>query len=184
MRYTTVIDISEQPAIYKNVNCRLLYLHMSLKAGYHDTDRDLVNLSIRRLAYDAGLTVSATRFALAKLEQAGLIARIGNLWTVKKWLAEPEITPRARTKRQQEQITRAAERRASEEQRARQQEIERASREKLMEAGKTNFMVWYEAMEKRAEAGDIEAQESVRRNRAVYEQHKASMKRNDGKEIK
>ena len=61
MRYTTVIDISEMPEVYKNSTARLIYLHMSLKAGYHDADRDLVKLSIRRLSSDVGVTVSATR---------------------------------------------------------------------------------------------------------------------------
>lgn len=107
MRYTTVIDISEISEIYKNPTARLLYLHMSLKAGYHDTDRDLVRLSIRRLSADVGVTVSATRHALRQLERAGLLTREGDLWRVKKWVEEQQITTRAKTKREmQEQIQR------------------------------------------------------------------------------
>lgn len=105
MRYTTVIDISEISEIYKNPTARLLYLHMSLKAGYHDADRDLVRLSIRRLSADVGVTVSATRHALHQLERVGLLTREGELWRVKKWVEEQQITTRARTKRElQEQI--------------------------------------------------------------------------------
>lgn len=107
MRYTTVIDISEITEIYKNPTARLLYLHMSLKAGYHDADRDLVRLSIRRLSADVGVTVSATRHALHQLERVGLLTREGDLWRVKKWVEEQQITTRAKTKREmQEQIQR------------------------------------------------------------------------------
>lgn len=107
MRYTTVIDISELAEIYKNPTARLLYLHMSLKAGYHDADRDLVRLSIRRLSADVGVTVSATRHALHQLERVGLLTREGDLWRVKKWVEEQQITTRAKTKREmQEQIQR------------------------------------------------------------------------------
>ena len=107
MRYTTVIDISEMPEIYRNMTARLIYVHMSLKAGYHDADRDLVRLSIRRLSADVGVTVSATRHALRQLERAGLLTREGDLWRVKKWVEEQQITTRAKTKREmQEQIQR------------------------------------------------------------------------------
>lgn len=107
MRYTTVIDISEMPEIYRNTTARLIYVHMSLKAGYHDADRDLVKLSIRRLSADVGVTVSATRHALHQLEKVGLLTREGELWRVKKWVEEQQITTRAKTKREmQEQIQR------------------------------------------------------------------------------
>lgn len=100
MRYTTVIDISEMPEIYRNTTARLIYMHMSLKAGYHDSDRDLVTLSIRRLSADVGVTVSATRHALHLLERCGLLTREGQLWRVRKWVEEQTITTRAMTKRE------------------------------------------------------------------------------------
>ena len=101
MRYTTLIDISELP-IYRNVNCRLVYLHLTLKAGYHDSDRDIVLTSIRRLAADVGITDAACRHAISQLEQAQLLTRTGGVWMVKKWLLQMEpITTRATTKRQQ-----------------------------------------------------------------------------------
>lgn len=107
MRYTTVIDITEISEVYKNATARLIYLHMSLKAGYHDADRDLVKLSIRRLSADVGVTVSATRHALHQLERAGLLTKEGELWRVRKWVEEQQITTRAKTKREmQEQIQR------------------------------------------------------------------------------
>lgn len=107
MRYTTVIDISEMSEVYRNTTARLIYIHMCLKAGYHDTDRDLVRLSIRRVSADVGVTVSATRHALRLLERVGLLTREGELWRVKKWVEEQQITTRAKTKREmQEQIQR------------------------------------------------------------------------------
>lgn len=98
MRYTTLIDITEQPDVYRNVHARLLYLHLALKSGYHDNDRDLISISIRRLAMDAGLTVSATRHALRVLGAAGLISREGDKLRILKWIAAPMPTPRPKQK--------------------------------------------------------------------------------------
>lgn len=94
MRYTTVIDISEFPQIYRNLNARLLYIHMALKAGYHDDDRDVCRQSIRNLAADVGITVSAVRNALLQLEKSGLISRGSDCWIVKKWVATETPSPR------------------------------------------------------------------------------------------
>lgn len=91
MRYTTVIDISEIPEVYRCLNCRLLYIHMSLKCGYHDADRDLIRVSVRNLAYRVGLTVSATRHALRILERSKLLTREGDSWRVTKWVEPAEI---------------------------------------------------------------------------------------------
>lgn len=99
MRYTTVIDISEFRATYKNLNARLLYLHLALKSGYHDDDRDLIATSIRRMASDAGLTVSAVRHALATLERDGLVTKSedGRL-KILKWIVAEVPTPRRQPK--------------------------------------------------------------------------------------
>lgn len=101
MRYTTLIDITEIPAVYGNHHARLLYMHMALKAGYHDTDRDILAISIRRLADDAGMTVSATRHALQQLQKAGLISKQGQAWRVLKWIVVPPPTPRTQKAAQQ-----------------------------------------------------------------------------------
>ena len=87
MRYTTVIDITDYSQIYRNIHARLVYIHMALKAGYHDDDRDVCRLSIRNLAADVGITVSATRNALLQLEKSGLISKSSDCWIVKKWVA-------------------------------------------------------------------------------------------------
>lgn len=94
MRYTTVIDITDFPQIYRNINARLVYIHMALKAGYHDDDRDVCRLSIRSLSSDVGITVSATRNALQQLEKSGLISRGSDSWIVKKWVQMDAPTPR------------------------------------------------------------------------------------------
>lgn len=97
MRYTTVIDISEFPQIYRNLNARLLYIHMALKAGYHDDDRDICRLSIRSLAADVGITVSAVRNALLQLEKSGLISKSSDCWIVKKWVQMDAPSPRTQS---------------------------------------------------------------------------------------
>lgn len=98
MRYTTVIDISEIPDVYRNKNARLLYLHASLRCGYHDDDRDVLKTSIRMMAGSVGLTISATRHAIAVLERAGLLKRTTVGWTVTKWIQAIETTPRPKKK--------------------------------------------------------------------------------------
>lgn len=128
MRYTTVIDISEIPAVYRSINARLLYLHMALKAGYHDDDRDLLAASIRQLARESGISVSATRCALATLLANRLIERQGARWKVTKWLIQDMPTPRPKSaKQQRDQSQEAIAKRVEEEKR--QQEIDKYRKE-------------------------------------------------------
>ena len=98
MRYTTVIDISDMPEVYRNQAARLLYIHMALCAGYHDDDRDLVRQSLRVMAVRAGLTLSAVRHSLGLLQRAGLVSREGEAWRVKKWFVDTPPTPRRQPK--------------------------------------------------------------------------------------
>lgn len=100
MRYTTIIDISEIREVYRNKTARLLYLHLTLRAGYHDADRDQARISIRRLASESCVSISATRHALRVLEAAHLIRREANAWIVTKWLPEQTVTSRPKTKRE------------------------------------------------------------------------------------
>lgn len=100
MRYTTIIDISEMPDLYRNERTRIIYLHLCLKAGYHDEDRDKCRTSFRRLAAETGATLAATRNAVKQLEQAGLLTRAGETWTVKKWILDTPPTPRPKTVKQ------------------------------------------------------------------------------------
>lgn len=105
MRYTTIIDIRECPALYKNLSIRLLYLHLCLTAGYHDNDRGRVLQSIRTLSEQCSVSVSAVRNALHALEKYGLIKRNkkGVLY-VKTYCEEQTIT---KPKRKQQDIQNA-----------------------------------------------------------------------------
>lgn len=99
MRYTTVIDITEWPSLYRNQNIRLVYLHLALCSGYHDYNRDLIKISIRRLAEATGLTVSAVRHALQQLEDHKLIKRKDSAIYVRKYVSDQPITPRGAAKK-------------------------------------------------------------------------------------
>lgn len=69
MRYCTILDISSCSS-YKNINARLLYLHI---ACHLETTSYDYNISLRRLSAAAGMSLSAVRAALAALEKDGLI---------------------------------------------------------------------------------------------------------------
>ena len=172
MRYTTIIDISEFPALYRNVNARIIYLHLTLRSGYHDADRDLANVSIRRLALETGVTISATRHALQVLEAHQLIKRQGAAWIVKKWIPEQTITSRPKTEKKRREIEEAKRREeADREERTRSQE-ERRKEKELRKSGKSSFMLYYESQLELAEQGDPDAIENVRRNKKFYELQK------------
>lgn len=175
MRYTTLIDISEYPQLYRSASVRLVYLHLVLKSGYHDDDRDLCGVSVRRLANECGLTVAATRHALALLEKYVMIKRQGSMLLVRKWVVEKSITPRARTQaqarhkeaRELEEIDRAR--------RDKQLRAEEKRREDLRAAGKTPFMVYYEGLLAKAKEGDPEAIRLVEVHRNTYQAHAAEL---------
>lgn len=160
MRYTTIIDIRELPAIYRNVNARLVYLHMVLASGYHDNDRDQTNISIRRISYETNLTISAVRHALGCLERAGLISRTGITWTVKKFVLETSITPRVRSEKKRREAENAARAKAiQEEQEQREKEETRKYREMRKHGDPLRDQVL--DLMKRADAGDTDALETL-----------------------
>lgn len=165
MRYTTIIDISQAPEVYRNQNVRLVYLHLVLRAGYHDHDRDLVRISIRSLAAQVGLTVAAARHALGVLEKWKLLQRTGSYYQVRKWVPEQTVTSRAKTAKQQQQLNLAAQRRADEERREREAELERIRRENQAASGRTAWDDLADYKRKQAAAGDISAQEWLRKNK-------------------
>lgn len=172
MRYTTIIDISEFPIVYKNPNIRLLYLHMVLKSGYHDDDRDKCFLSIRRLASDIGLTLSATRHALGILQKLGLIFRENDFYYVKKFVLDKPISPRIRSEKKRsaaENLER--ERIIKEEQNQREKEEKRKYQEEI-KAGKNPLKEMVKDLMKRAQNGDKEAAENLKRYKSIVEQIK------------
>lgn len=175
MRYTTIVDISEFPSIYRNVNARLVYLHLVLKSGYHDNDRDLVALSLRRIAAEVGLTLSATRHALGQLEKAQLLTRQGPVWFVKKFVLEKSITPRVRSeKKLKEAEIKERERIIKEEQEKREKEEIRKVKQ-MKDSGKNPVFEMVKDLMKKAANGDAEAAESLTRYKFIVNQIKAQM---------
>lgn len=173
MRYTTVIDISEMPSLYKNINVRLLYLHMSLKAGYHEEDRDLLDTSIRRLAAETGLTMAATRHALKMLQQARLVMKEGPLYRVTKFCLTAAVPGRAKTKQQQKQLE-VQKQRAAEHERAERERAESQKKlDEMRQNGKTSYMIYFENLLKKAAEGDAEAIKITTNGtrRRMYENH-------------
>lgn len=126
MRYTTIIDLREYPELYRNINIRILYLHLVLVSGYHDDDRDQVKTSIRRLAYDCNITLSAARNALRQLSREGLLRMEDGMYIVTKWTPQKPITSRAKT--QDEQQRREAAQAATEARRKKEEKEEEQAR--------------------------------------------------------
>ena len=158
MRYTTVIDISELPAVYRNQNVRLVYLHMCLKSGYHEDDRDICFLSLRRLAADVGLTISATRHALGVLSRAALIEKNGNAWRVRKF-----IPARARSQKKAKEIEiRQYEEQQQQEREMREAEEKRRYQERVKKTGKSGFEQMLDNLRAAAAAGDLEAAQRLK----------------------
>lgn len=167
--------------MYRNTNIRLLYLHLCLKAGYTDANRDICELSIRQLAADCGLSVSAVRNAIQALEKSGLLKREKSILRVRKWIAGESITPRPKTARAAKKMQEEAQEKAFREMQELKEKQERQKYEleqrKAAAQGKTTFMIYYEEQMKLAAAGDIDAQECVRKNKKFYESHLEGMKK-------
>lgn len=164
MRYTTIIDISDVTIVYRNQHARLVYLHMCLKSGYHEDDRDICFLSLRRLAADVGLTISATRHALSVLQRAALIEKFGTAWRVRKFILATPIPPRARSQKKQKEIeARAYEEAQQKEREARQAAERQRLREEQKRTGKSSLERYLDTLRPLAAAGDIEAANSLAR---------------------
>ena len=172
MRYTTIIDIREFPQIYRNNNAKLVYLHLVLISGYHDEDRDQTPISIRQICYDTGLSLSAVRHSLKVLISAGLLTRSGITWTVKKFVLDKPISPRIRSEKKRtaaENLER--ERIIKEEQSQREKEEKRKYQEEI-KAGKNPLKEMVKDLMKRAQNGDEEAAENLKRYKPIVEQIK------------
>lgn len=174
MRYTTIIDISEQAGVYRNKNARLIYLHLALKSGYHDDDRDDITISIRALAAAAGCTFSATRHALAQLEAAELIARHGDIIRVKKWVLTKEIT--SRTQEAAKATARRAAEIAAQEREKEQKRIENAYRRRSREQADEELIETYERFLRDQEEGHLgpAGRGFLAQNKSKYDELKKS----------
>lgn len=177
MRYTTIIDITEFPSLYRNPGTRLVYLHLCLRSGYHDYDRDISRLSLRHLARDTGLTLAAVRHAIAQLLKYEMIIRRPEGWQVRKFVVEQPISKRARTKGEVKQQQQRDERDRAHEQLVNQRQQLQKMVDDYWAQGKTSFMVYYEEMVKKAMAGDAQAAAWTAENSKTYEQHAAQVKK-------
>ena len=122
MRYTTIIDVSSIQEVYKNRNAVMLYVHLVFKSGYYDYNKDAYKRSIRGLALECNMTLSATRHALGILQKHKLIKHKDGWWLVRKYIKEQTITPR--------QTKKEVQRNAEIEERLRhQQQLERTLKE-------------------------------------------------------
>lgn len=156
MRYTTIIDISEQRDLYRNVNVRLVYLHLVLKSGYHDHDRDHVKISYRSLAADSGLTVSAVRHAINVLLKWRMLIRKDDAWIVRKWCQEQPITTRAKSSKE---AKKKAQEQAVIDERERQRAMDEENRKRRdAEAGeRDNYIEFVRKQQQLAAEGDLDA---------------------------
>lgn len=143
MRYTTIIDLTEWPDIYHNVNIRCVYMHLVFKSGYHDDDRDQIRTSLRRIAQDTGCTLSAVRHAVRALQKAGLLKIEGKTWHVTKWVVGQAITTRA----QQRAQAQAAAKTTEQQQRARERELQDMERERRQAQDKQKAVTYEEYQE-------------------------------------
>lgn len=177
MRYTTIIDLSEYPQLYRSEALRLVYLHLVLRSGYHDHDRDLCTISLRRLVSETGLTISAVRCAISRLVTAQLIERQGSAWKVRKFVLEQPITPRPKTEKKlkQQQVDAETERIQLEHRRQLDLMAERRKRER--QQGKTSYMIYYESMQAKAQQGDPEAIAFVKANKDTYKMHQETIRK-------
>ena len=166
MRYTTIIDISEIPQVYTNANVRLVYLHLVLKAGYHEDALDRCLLSIRGVMYQTGLSLSAVRHALHVLEAAGLISRQKGVMHVRKFLYTKPIKKRAK----QHEIDPGSSRVESSSSQANEVGQEMSELEKWRKR-RDSFIKYYKTLEEKAAKGDESARQAVVRNRKLYEQY-------------
>lgn len=158
MRYTTVIDISEIPEIYRNKNVCRLYFHLCLKAGYHDDDRDVVKLSIRGMSYETGLSLSAIRNAISQLLKYGLLEKTADSLKVRKFVVEMPISKRARTRKEIDPG------------KAVQKALQEETQDRMRAGEKTSWMKLYEYKMKAAKSGDKAAQKFVKDHAQQYKE--------------
>lgn len=172
MRYTTIIDISEIDKVWGNFNVVRLYLFLALKCGYHDIDRDFIQISTRTLALQLGISHSAVRHALKILQNEKLIAKAGKWWRIKKYVDEQPITKRDRHDKSSKQ--RAVEKAAKEAREANAAALEAdiAARKQ----SKNGFIIYYENHLKLAEEGNEESKRIVEQRRGIYESIKGETK--------
>lgn len=154
MRYTTAIDISDVPELYRNKSLVLVYFHLCLRSGFHADDRDCYRKSLRVLASEVGITLSACRHALRVLHAHGLVTFPSTgVICVKKYVSPMPIPKREEAVPTQE----PAQETPSEKQKRMQDDTERRLRAQLDGTPQTSEILMLFLYDK-AKAGDTAAQ--------------------------
>lgn len=148
MRYTTLIDVTEIPEVWRNANTCRLYMYLALRSGYHDDDRDIVKSSLRTIAAHSGLTLSAVRHGLQVLQKTGLVRPVNGALNVTKFVLEQKITSRAKTKQQQQQQDQQKAREDAQKKLDAQLRQERRLREQGTEQNDAEVVAMYEQYQK------------------------------------
>lgn len=174
MRYTTIIDIREAPALYRNANTRLIYLELVLGSSYQQETKDRYQGSIRTLAARVGATVSAVRNSLKQLQSLGMVCPIEGGWIVKKWIEQPAIIPRRQRPKPEQPIS------LSEDQQVTAEQLNRERwQEKLRQRGIDELIFRFEENIKAAKRTGGGPGYDVIRNisyQRVYEDHCRQLK--------
>lgn len=164
MRYTTIIDITDIPQVYNNINATRIYLHLCLTCGFTADDMDTIRISYRQLAAILNMTLSAVRHSLSLLNRYHLITIEDNIISVRKYL--PKASYKDRPKTQQEykdeqyrKKVKADFEKSREEAKnfEEEQEQEQQRKKEQIEA----FCIHYREMQERADNGDLEAQQYI-----------------------
>ena len=154
--------------VYRNDNAKLVYLHLVLISGYHDEDRDQTTISIRQIAYDTGLTISAVRHSLKVLQSIGLLSRSGITWTIKKFVLEKQISPRIKSEKKRlaaENLEREKQIKEEQERREKEEKIRYREMRKHSDPLRDSVL----ELMKKMEEGDEEARHTLETS-LVYKQ--------------
>lgn len=164
MRYTTIIDITDIPQVYNNINATRVYLHLCLTCGFTADDMDTIRISYRQLAAQLNITLSAVRHSLNLLTRYHLITIEGNIITVRKYLPKAEYKDRPKTqqefkdalyrKKVKEEFDKSMEENKYYEENKEKEEQERIARIRA-------FCTHYREQQQLAKQGDLEAQHYI-----------------------
>lgn len=145
MRYTTLIDITEYPQVWRSESATRLYILLTLKCGYHDDDRDRIRISLHTMEAEAGLSFSAVRHALKILMKAGLLVKDNEGYRVVKWCLEKGVTPRPKQSQAKAFASATDIGRQMDEQR---EELRRKRAHAVQECSREELQTWIEELEK------------------------------------
>lgn len=164
MRYTTIIDITDIPQVYNNINATRIYLHLCLTCGFTADDLDTIRISYRQLAAQLSMTLSAVRHSLSLLIRYHLITIEDNIITVRKYLPKAEYKDRPKTQQEYKDEQYRKKVKADFEmsmEEAKNFEEEQENENQRRKAQVLSFCRHYRDMQEKAEKGDLDAQQYI-----------------------